>query len=196
MMSLSVLLPMAVQTFKTPADVARRLMKMNLSRGVLWQALALVVIVSILLAEATNFIMLSSVDVPEGVFIIPPLTMGVIQFSLLVVMIFAIFWVGRSFGGTGRFQDGLAAVVWLQFIMVCLQVVQTVSMLVLPAMAWLIGIFGLVAFLWLLTHFIATVHGFASLGKVFMMIVLTSFGAAFGLSLLLTLVGVTIPGMV
>ncbi|WP_099824062.1 Yip1 family protein [Oceaniglobus indicus] len=196
MMSLSVLLPMAAQTFRTPADVARRLMDMNLSRAVLWQALTLVVVISILLAEATNFIMLSAVDVPEGVFVIPPLTMGLIQLSLLIAMVFAIFWVGRAMGGTGRFQDGLVAVVWLQFIMVCLQVVQTVSMLILPAIAWLVGIFGLVAFLWLLTHFIATVHGFTSLGKVFAMIIATSFGAAFGLSLLLTLVGVTIPGMV
>ncbi|WP_102107161.1 Yip1 family protein [Oceaniglobus roseus] len=198
MMNLSVLLPMAVETLKAPREMAERLMALNLGRDVLWQALALVVVLSILLAEITNVILLAagmgSPEAPVG--FISPLTIGMIQLSLLVMVVFAIFWVGRAFGGTGRFQDGLVLVVWLQFIMVCLQVVQTLAILVLAPVAWAIGILGLVVFMWLLTHFIAAAHGFTSLGRVFLTIVLAGFGFAFGLSLLLALVGVSIPGMV
>jgi len=195
MLNLSYLLPMAVETVKDPRAVANRLMALNLPRDALWQSLALVVVVSILLAEIGAIFMGGLPDAAEGSVFISPLRMGLIQLSLLVMMVFAIFWIGHAVGGGGRFQDGLAMVVWLQFCMVCLQVVQTVALLVIPALAWVIGVFGLVMFLWLLTHFIAVVHGFQSLAKTFVMIVVSSFGFAFGLSIILALIGVSIPGM-
>jgi len=195
MMNLSTLVPMALETVKDPRAVAQRLVALNLGRDVLWQALALVVVLSILLAELGALFLGNFSAVGQDTPFISPLRMGLIQFSLLVMMVFAIFWVGRAVGGTGRFQDGLVIVVWLQFCMVCLQVIQTVALLVLPALAWVIGVFGLVLFLWLLTHFVATVHGFVSLPKTFAMIVVSSFGFAFGLSLILALIGISVPGM-
>lgn len=194
MLNLKTLMPMAVETVKDPGAMARRLMALNLDRPVLWQALALVVILSILLAEVSAILLGVGGEGSAPLFV-TPLQMGMIQFSLLVLMVFAIFWVGRAVGGTGRFQDGLVLIVWLQFMMVCLQVVQTLALLVIPPLAWLIGMFGLVLFLWLLTQFIAAMHGFVSLGKTFMMIVVSSFGFAFGLSIILAVIGVTVPGM-
>ncbi|TYB91052.1 Yip1 family protein [Oceaniovalibus sp. ACAM 378] len=195
MMNLSVLLPMAVETVRDPRTVADRLMGLNLSREILWQALALVVVVSILLAEVGNILLTSMSGMSAPAFFVSPLRMGLIQLSLLVLVVFAVFWFGRACGGTGRFQDGLVLVVWLQFMMVCLQVLQTLAILVFPALAWIIGIFGLVLFLWLLTNFIAIAHGFKSHAKVFLMIVASSFGFAFGLSLILALIGVSVPGV-
>jgi hypothetical protein len=77
---------------------------------------------------------------------------------------------------------------------VCIQVVQTALMLILPPLASIVGIVGLVLFMWLLTNFIAVIHGFRSLGQVFVMILLSMFVLAFILSILLTLFGVTVPG--
>lgn len=196
MMRLSVLLPMAVDTVKTPREMAERLMAMNLSREVLWQALTLVVVVSIILAELSNLALVTIAASETPVMFLSPLRMGMIQLALLVMMVFAIFWLGRACGGRGRFQDGLILVVWLQFMMVCLQAVQTVALVVLPPLAWIIGIAGLVLFLWLLTHFIAAAHGFTSLLRTFLMIVAASFGFAFGLSLILALIGVSVPRVV
>jgi len=195
MLNLTTLVPMAVETVKDPRSVAQRLMALDLGRDVLWQSLALVVVLSILLAEFGALFLGGAPDAAQGSAFISPLRMGLIQLSLLVMMVFAIFWVGRAVGGTGRFKDGLAMVVWLQFCMVCLQVVQTAALLLLPPLAWAIGVFGLVMFLWLLTHFIAVVHGFESMAKTFLMIVVSSFGFAFGLSLILAMIGVSIPGM-
>jgi hypothetical protein len=48
--------------------------------------------------------------------------------------------------------------------------------------------------MWLLTNFVAVIHGFRSLGQVFVMILVSLFVLAFVLSILLTLVGVTVPG--
>jgi hypothetical protein len=52
---------------------------------------------------------------------------------------------------------------------------------------------GSLLFLWLLTNFTAVLHGFSSLFMVFLMILVSGFGIAFGLSLILTLIGVTVP---
>ncbi|WP_226782327.1 Yip1 family protein [Oceaniglobus trochenteri] len=195
MMNLTTLVPMAVQTVQNPRAIAERLMALNLGRAVLWQALALVVVISILLAEISNLALGTWTGGGAPSLFISPLRMGLIQLSLLVMMVFAIFWVGRACGGTGRFQDGLVLVVWLQFIMACLQVIQTVALLIMPMLAWVVGVFGLILFLWLLTHFIAILHGFTSLAKTFLMIIGTSFGFAFGLSLILAVIGVSVPGM-
>ena len=96
-------------------------------------------------------------------------------------------------GGTGSFEEAVLLMAWLQFIMICVQAVQAVALLVLPPLAGLIGIAGLFLFLWLLTNFVAVLHGFSSLIKVFLMILASAFGIAFGLSILLMLIGVTVP---
>ena len=87
-------------------------------------------------------------------------------------------------------------IAWLQFIMVCIQVVQTALMLIVPPFASLLGIAGLVLFMWLLTNFIAVIHGFRSLGQVFVMILVSLFVLAFVLSILLSIAGVTVPGQI
>jgi hypothetical protein len=62
-----------------------------------------------------------------------PAATGFIQLLLLVVMVFAIFWIGRSMGGSGSFEETILLVAWLQFIMVCLQVVQAVALVLVAA---------------------------------------------------------------
>ncbi|WP_108484114.1 Yip1 family protein [Oceaniglobus ichthyenteri] len=196
MLNLSTLLPLAIETLKQPRAVTERLIALNLGRQTLWQALALVVILSILLTEITGMVLLGlSGQSAEQLYFLPPLQMGLFQFCLLVIMVFIIFWLGRACGGTGRFQDGLVMVIWLQFIMVCLQLVQTVLMFVLPALGGVVAMLSVVIFMWLLTHFLVAIHGFESLAKTFGMIVVASFGFAFGLSIILALIGVGVPGM-
>jgi len=44
-------------------------------------------------------------------------------------------------------------------------------------------------FFWLLVNFIAALHGFTSLGMILVATILSAFGIIFGLSLILTLLG-------
>jgi hypothetical protein len=85
--------------------------------------------------------------------------------------------VGRAFGGTGSFPDALLIVVWLQCLTLVLQVVQLVVNLISPALAGIIGLGGFVLFLWLMTSFIAELHGFRSRGLVFVGMVVSAFAA-------------------
>ncbi len=101
---------------------------------------------------------------------------------------------GKGFGGTGSFEETMLLITWLQFILVCLQVAQTLALVLLPPFAGMIGIGALVLFFWLLVNFVAVLHGFTSLGLVFVGIILSFFGVGFGLALILTMIGLT-PGV-
>ena len=123
-----------------------------------------------------------------------PFALCFVQAGLLVVMIYATFWIGKAFGGRGSLEETMLLITWLQFILVLFQALQTISLIILPPFAGLIGIAAMVMFFWLLVNFVAILHGFSSLGLVFTGIILSFFGVGFGLALILMLIGIT-PGV-
>jgi hypothetical protein len=187
------LLSAAIDSVRNPKAGVARLVATDLPTPVLWTALVAVVAVSVVMGQGA--LLLVAGGAPSGnAYLANPLVMWVIQLALLVVMVYAIHFVGQWMGGLGAFEDSLAIVVWLQFIMACLQVLQTVMIVFAPPIADVIGIVGLGLFLWLLTAFVAAVHGFASLGMVFVMILVSAFGITFVMSLILSVLGIATPG--
>jgi hypothetical protein len=190
-LTLNNLVAMAWRSMKNPREGATEVLSLGIPREALWPALALVVVMSILLANVTALLLAGdAAAMPVG-----PAATGFIQLALLVVMVFAVFWIGRAMGGTGSFEESVLIVAWLQFIMVCLQVVQAGILVISTPIAEIFGLLGVLLFLWLLTNFVAVLHGFSSLFQVFVMILVSAFGIAFGLSIILTLIGVTMPMM-
>ncbi len=193
-LTFSDLLRHAVDSIRAPQDEARWVKSIDLPRGSRWEALLLIVVISVILGQISTFIVLGETNVIMGPLLANPMMAGILQMSLLVLMVFAIFWIGRAMGGTGGFGDAILLVAWLQFIMACVQVIQTAALLLIPPLASLIGVVGFVLFFWLLTNFIAELHGFRSLGQVFLMVIVALVGVAFGLSLILAMIGVAVPG--
>jgi hypothetical protein len=193
-LSLQTLLPMVWRTITNPREGAEEVLALGVPRHALWTILLLVLVLSIILGQITTLLVATAAGVTVQGPLANPMITGVLQFALLVVTIYAIHFIGRSMGGKGSIDEAILLVAWLQFVMVCIQVVQTALMLILPPLASIVGIVGLVLFMWLLTNFIAVIHGFRSLGQVFVMILLSMFVLAFILSILLTLFGVTVPG--
>jgi hypothetical protein len=189
-LTLNSLLGMVWRTVRNPREGATEVLSLGVPREALWPALALVVVLSILFAHATALLVTgeAGMAMPVG-----PAATGFIQLLLLVVMVFAIFWIGRAMGGSGSFEEAILLVTWLQFIMVCLQVVQAFALVFVAPLAGIIGIAGILLFLWLLTNFTAVLHGFSSLFMVFLMILVSGFGIAFGLAIIMTLIGITVP---
>ena len=188
------------ETFRDPREAARTIMGLDLPATVLWQALFLVVVLSVLTAQVTG-LMTGAYSGGGAEMLLPgflgsPLTMGFVQGALLVVMVFAVYWIGRSFGGWGSFEASIALVTWLQFLLVCLQVGQAVASLILPPLAGLIGLAGVVIFFWLLTVFVCELHGFQSSGMVFVTILVSMLAIIFALSLVLAIIGVVFVGEV
>ena len=95
------------QSITDPAGAARILTARRYDRQTLWTLLALVSVLSVLLLAVSN--LLVPVVVPEEMIVITPMTYGVIIAASLVMLVFALYWVGRMFGGTGHFpRDPIA----------------------------------------------------------------------------------------
>lgn len=184
---------LTARTVTEPRAVYAELRAMNLPQEVLWQALVAVVAVSVILAEMVNLVLAATLGGPAGQPILSPLAFAGIQLAVLSLSVLLIDRVGRMMGGQGDLSGAILAVVWLQFVMVCLQVVQSLLLLLFPFGAALVVLLGIAIFLYLLTAFVAELHGFASMGRVFAMILFVLMGVALGLSFVLTLAGVTVP---
>ena len=192
LISLGPLLRMARDTVANPREGAETVLALGLPHRALWLSFALVIVLSMLLGDILYLV----ADIPQGGPLTgpmgaSPLVMGALQAGFLYLMAHAITMIGRMFGGTGRFEEALTLIVWLQFIFLCVQVVQLIALIALPPVAGLITILALGLFLWLLVNFIAALHGFTSLGLVFVMTILSAFALLFGLSLVMTMLGLT-----
>jgi hypothetical protein len=196
MPDLGTLLRRAAGSVTDPAEAARWVMRFEMPRGARWEALLLVVVISVILAQITVALLGPP---PEETALSPifasPVTTGIVQACLLVIAVFAIYWIGRAMGGIGGFGETILLVAWLQFCMVCLQLAQTAALLLLPPLANLIGVAGFALFFWLLTSFVAELHGFASRGRVFVMILFSLLALVFGASMILAMIGATVPGV-
>jgi len=194
-MRLRDLFPLARDTVADPGAGLRRLSTLGLERRELWLALAAVTATGVAITDVMLRLIARQGLEPMFSIGFPPLFTAAAEFVLLSILIFVIHRVGRMMGGTGSLEDTILAMVWLQFIMACLQALQLVAMLTLPFLAGVLGMAGAVLFFWLLTGFIAELHHFRSRGKVFVGIVIALLALATLLVFLLTLLGVTLPEM-
>ena len=195
MPSLNQLLMMVGRSLRNPREGAEEVLALGVPREGLWPILGLVVVLSVMLAEITGLIAVSTAGEQMEItgILANPAMAGALQLVLLVVMVVAVHRVGRAMGGTGSFEESLLLMSWLQFIMVVIQVFQTAALMIAPPLAGLVGIFALVLFFWLLTHFVAVIHGFTSLAQVFVMILVSGFAISFALMLVLAILGVEMP---
>ncbi len=182
------------QTLGTPREAARQVMALPIGLPERWQVLALVVILSVILTQATVMLAPAEEAAMMRSMLGSPLQSGLVQAAVLVAMVFAVHFVGRAMGGAGAFADALLLIAWLEWVMVCLQVVQLVASVVLPLLASAIGVMGVALFFWLLTQFVLELHGFRSPVRVFGMIVIVLVALAFGVALVFGLIGVSLPG--
>lgn len=189
------LLQLAWETVRAPRDAARTVMAFDLPREIRWQALFALVLIGSLLAIAITYLFTGQVMMYLGVIPATPFAAAIISLSASVISVFAIYWIGHAMGGQGRFADAISLVAWTQFVVICMQVAQLLAFLLLPAISILVEIGASLISIWILTNFIAELHGFRSLTKVFLMMLVTLFGVAFGMSLILAIIGVSVPGV-
>ncbi|MFN7223566.1 MAG: YIP1 family protein [Paracoccaceae bacterium] len=184
-LSLATLLSLARFTVQNPRQGARMVMQANLPVVARWVALALMAIVSALLAHLAFALMPAQVQLAMEGAMSSPFTSTLMQGVLMLVSVFAIHYIGRWRGGSGRFEDALILMVWLQFILLILQVVQIVVQVLIPPAAILVGYASVGVFLWLLSNFVAELHGFSSVLKTFFGVVLALIATGFLLAILL-----------
>ncbi|MEP3295161.1 MAG: YIP1 family protein [Pseudoruegeria sp.] len=189
-MTLVPLIEMAVLSLRNPKEGLRRVLDINVPRATLIPMIVLVIVVSVLLAFLTLWAAPVEIDAAMSVFP-TPFSLAMILSGSMFIMIMGIYWIGRAFDGKGTMDEVLLTVIWLQAIMMLLQVVQIIATILLPPLADMLGLVAFAVMFWLLTNFITEVHGFQSPLKVFFMVIASMFGIVFGLTILLTLIGLS-----
>ena len=182
-LTLPALASMVRDTLRDPRGMARALMAKGLPPQAAWLGAAVIAALSAILAHLTFGVVAArqgqTAPLPA------PVMTAAFQYVVLVATVIGVHQIGRRFGGRGGFGDALLLIVWLQFILVCVQAAQLVALLVVPPLADILSMAGLVVFLWLLTAFVAELHGFSSMGRVFAGIIGSLFAAAFVLAILI-----------
>lgn len=128
---LQTLLGMAWRSITNPREGAEEVLALGIPRSALWPIMLLVVVLSSLLTLFTN-LTLGAVGqaVPAGIQS-QPILIGGLQLVLLIVMVVAIFSIGRRFGGKASFEEVMLLVAWLQFVLLCIQVVQALFLVIM-----------------------------------------------------------------
>jgi hypothetical protein len=184
-----------ILTVRAPARAAELLVGLNLSRVVLWQALALVTVVSVLIVAISPGPMpeAGAIAGPQPV-VFTPFAYATVLGASLVMLVFALHYTGQAIGGTGSFAATLTLVVWLEVLATAIRVVQAVVYLILPPLGALVSLVGLALLVWTLLNFINVLHGFQSLGRAVLALLLAVVGISLGLALILSLIGAGLPG--
>ena len=194
------------ESLTDPLAATRRIIGLGLSTTTLWQTLFVAIIVTVLLEQAVFWISASGVVLPDPSNLTPPeaqilemtrfyaenpLFMVVLQLGIAAVAVGAITLIGRVMGGQGNFEDALAMIAWFQVILLLLQIAQTVVAGLFPPMGGLLALATLLIFFYLLTMFVAELHGFENTGMVFAMIIVSLVGLAALVAVVLAIFGVT-----
>lgn len=179
------------QTFADPRVAAQVVLRLPMPLQARWAAVALMAVLSAVLMHLMSGLMPPAVG-PDGQ-VLPAISpffwAGMVGFGMVMTALLA-FVVGRWRGGRGELADAVILVAWLQFIQLLIVVIQLVVLVALPVLAPIVEVGAVLIFLWLLVNFVAEMHGFRSLGMVFLGIVVTFVLAVFGMTILLMLIGV------
>lgn len=187
-MTFSDVLSLGGLTVTRPQDAARAILASGFPRAEYWTLFLLVIVLSGLLGQIGLIVTPPEIEGPQ------PTGLGISALvgGSILLLSFAVHFIGRMFGGEGTLDGALLLMIWLQFVLVGLQAVQTAALIVAPPFAGLVALAAVAIMFWALTNFIAVLHGFQSLGKVFLAMILTAFGLAFLLSILLASLGVVV----
>lgn len=176
-----------------PQRGARVVLGLGLSAQTRWAAFALMVVGSAIAIHISFVLQDTEINQNYGPLMTGPFRTAMLQGLVLLSAAAAVHLVGRALGGRGRFDDSLLLVSWLQFVLLCVQVVQIAAQILFPMLAAVIGLIAMALTLWLLTHFVVVLHGFTSAIRVFFGIILAAIllvlALAFGLAIVLGPIG-------
>ncbi len=192
-MQLTELFPLARDSVGDPRGAFRRLLNLNLGPDALWPAFFVITALSVILVEVSIRL---DAGAPDAAYLSAPFLTAAVLASSMMLLALGVYFGGRLLGGTGNFAGAMLAVIWQQFVVACLQVAQLMALLLVPFLAGLFGLAEVVLSFWLLTGFVAELHGFRSRPRVFAGIVIGLLGCSAVLLFVLALLGVPLTEFV
>lgn len=182
---------MLALTLRAPARAAERLLMLRLPRGIVIEVLVLVTALSALVAGVLPGQVPESGGGAAGPMItLAPLIYAALLGASLMLMGLGLQIVGKALGGSGSLDGALTLVVWMEVLALTLRVVQMAAGLIAPPVGVMVSIVGLIVLLWTLLNFINVLHGFRSIGRSFLALLLAVAGISLGLAVILNLIGI------
>lgn len=175
-------------TLNSPREGARAVIDMKLPLSTRWGALLLTIILAVVSGYMAVLIVPPPPPLDENMKFLEsmmnpsPIGLVVTQAFIVTAVIAAVYYIGRLFKGSGSFEDTLIVIAWRDFIVLFLQLPYLAALLIAPPLANFVLAGMLALATWLLTYFIAELHGFKSAFKTFLGIVLTALSFSFVLA--------------
>lgn len=191
--SFKTLWDLMILSIKRPREGARTVLALRTPQEAWWIGLVLVVVVSMVMTQLNGLLAGGLLDPMSAVLGTSVLITTAIVVGLTVGIAWLANRVGQAFGGAGTFENALRLIVWLQAILLALQIATQLALFVMPPLAFVLWVASIVIMLWLATNFIAELHGFNALLPVFLGMFGTLFVASFLLSFVLSLLGLAPP---
>lgn len=163
-------------TLTNPAEAARQLLALCPARDVLWLGFFLTVVLSTLVQTAASILYpLASPDLQipfEPVWHELGVSTGALMLSIA-----AFFLAGRLMGGVARLDDIMCLIIWLQLLQVVAQFAIYIIALVIPLLFSPLVLAMSLYSLYITLHFLNQAHQFNSLGKSFLVVLLSALAA-------------------
>ncbi len=157
-----------VRALREPRAAAADVLALGIPREVVVPTLVLIAIVSIFLDNAL-FAVLPTVETVAS-----PFRSLAVYLAAAGLFAITITFVGRWFGGMGKFEDALLLVAFLQAMFLPASAIQVVLAVLSPSLAVLFMLCVLLFLLWVQVNFVAALHGFATLGRAFAVMLVAS----------------------
>ncbi|MER2507833.1 Yip1 family protein [Amaricoccus sp.] len=182
------------ESFLRPRTAARRILGMRFGPNELLQLALVITCLGIILAFVAMRVSGGVVDGVATWMLGTPLLGALVEFALLGVIAVLTHRIGALFGGSGSFWDALTLLVWLNAVMLVLQVAQLLMLFVLPPLAPPVAFFAVFWGLWAFANFVTELHGFNNPMMVLGGVVLTTIVLFIGVAMLLAILGITPSG--
>jgi hypothetical protein len=178
---------LVVETVTAPHSVIEWLQSLQLSRSVLWHTMALIIVLNAVLFGITNLLFPPG-EVLPAIFN-SPLLFGVLTGTGFVFTVYAVFYIGRGFGGSATFDTVMVSLIWLQSLRLTVQVGLSVIMLVSPVFSALLAFGASLAGFWILVNFINNFQKFNNIFKALVVLIVAGLLVVIGLVCVLSLLG-------
>ena len=159
-----------VESIMDPGVIHKELKAIVLRTYDLVQALLFISISSVLVTYLTfwlpSFLFGETLNEPsliESIVRNYPFRVVIWQCGMLLMAAFIITYGGQFFSGDGTFNNALTGVLWINFILVGVNLFQVLLIISIPILAVFLGLLALVWSIWALVVFSKELHGFNSL---------------------------------
>ena len=162
-MTLDILLKTLRLSLLRPKDGLRVVLNWQLSLLESALALALMAVLSAGLISLVIGPLPPGMDPVSAAMLSNPVYLAIVQLVGLAMISLFLHLLGRVVGGRGSFPQAVAMMAWLEALLILISVVQSAALLLLPPLGLLLVPAGMMLSVWLITNFVAELHGFPSL---------------------------------